>query len=65
TYRVTVNNFMANGGDGFTVLIGGANKLGGAQDIDALTAYLAGYKAPAAAYTPADAALGKPRITKN
>lgn len=65
TYRVTVNNFMANGGDGFTVLIGGANKLGGAQDIDALTAYLAGYKAPAAAYNPADAALGKPRITKN
>lgn len=65
TYRVTVNNFMATGGDGFTTLIGGTSQLGGAQDIDALTAYLAGYKAPAAAYNPADAALGKPRITKN
>ena len=63
TYRVTVNNFMATGGDGFMVLTGGANPLGGAQDIDALTAYLAGYKAPAAAYNPASAVLGKPRIT--
>jgi 5'-nucleotidase len=62
TYRVTVNNFMATGGDGFTVLIAGLSQLGGAQDIDALTAYLSGYKAPAAAYNPADAVFAKPRI---
>ena len=63
TYRVTVNNFMATGGDGFGVLVGGTSQLGGAQDIDALTAYLAGYKAPAVAYNPASPLLGKPRIT--
>jgi len=63
TYRVTVNNFMATGGDGFAVFTGGTNVLGGAQDIDALTAYLAGFKSPAAAYNPTSAALAKPRIT--
>lgn len=65
TYRVTVNNFMATGGDGFTVLLGGTNVLGGSQDIDALTAYLnAGYKAPKAAYDPTLPALAIPRITQ-
>jgi 5'-nucleotidase len=65
TYRVTVNNFMATGGDGFTVLLGGTNLLGGAQDIDALTAYLnGGYKAPNAAYDPALPALAIPRVTR-
>lgn len=64
SYRVTVNNFMATGGDGFTVLTGGAQPQGGAQDIDALVAYLAGYKSPAAAYDPASAALRKPRIVR-
>jgi len=65
TYRVTVNNFMATGGDGFTVLLGGTNLLGGAQDIDALTAYFnAGYLAPQAAYDPALPALAIPRITQ-
>ncbi len=39
-YRVTVNSFLADGGDGFSVLSQGANRLGGAQDIDALIAYL-------------------------
>ncbi len=63
TYRVTVNNFIATGGDGFTTLLGGANSLGGAQDIDALVAYLAAYNAPAAPYDAAAAGLGKPRIT--
>jgi 5'-nucleotidase len=63
TYRVTVNNFMATGGDGFAVFTGGTNVLGGAQDIDALTAYLAGFKSSAAAYNPTSAALAKPRIT--
>ena len=39
TYRVTMNNFLASGGDGFTVFNQGTNALGGAQDIDALVAY--------------------------
>ena len=65
TFRVTVNNFIATGGDGFTVLLGGLNPLGGAQDIDALVAYLsAGYKAPQPPYNPADPAIGVPRITR-
>jgi 5'-nucleotidase len=38
--RVTMNNFMASGGDGFTVFNEGTNALGGAQDIDAFAAYL-------------------------
>jgi 5'-nucleotidase len=64
TYRVTVNNFMAGGGDGFTVLLGGTHALGGVQDIDALTAYFsAGYKSPKPAYDPAHPAMGIPRIT--
>jgi 5'-nucleotidase len=65
TYRVTINNFLATGGDGFTTFIGGTNALGGAQDIDALTAYLANFKVPAKpAYDPTAPALGKPRIVK-
>jgi 5'-nucleotidase len=64
TYRVTVNNFMATGGDGYKELLGGTDLLGGAQDIDALTAYLAGFKAPNAPYDPSAASLGKPRIQR-
>jgi len=52
SYRVTVNNFMADGGDGYSTLVKGTNRIGGAQDIDALTAYLADFKAPKAAYAP-------------
>ena len=64
TYRVTVNNFMATGGDGFGVFVGGTGVQGGAQDIDALVAYLTGYKAPAPAYDPSSALLKKPRIVR-
>jgi 5'-nucleotidase len=39
--RVTMNNFLAFGGDGFTVFNEGTDALGGAQDIDAFAAYLA------------------------
>jgi len=39
TFQVTMNNFIATGGDGFTVFNEGTNALGGAQDIDALVAY--------------------------
>ncbi|HEY3185455.1 MAG TPA: bifunctional metallophosphatase/5'-nucleotidase [Gaiellaceae bacterium] len=35
SFRVTMNNFLASGGDGFTVFNEGTNALGGAQDIDA------------------------------
>ena len=39
-YRVTVNSFLADGGDGFAVLVQGGNRLGGAVDTDAFEAYL-------------------------
>lgn len=39
SYRVTVNSFMADGGDNFLALQLGTNRLGGAQDSDALEAY--------------------------
>jgi 5'-nucleotidase len=64
TYRVTVNNYLATGGDGFSVLTGGQNPLGGSQDIDALVAYFAGYKAPAVPYNQSDAAFSVPRVTR-
>jgi 5'-nucleotidase len=38
SFRVTMNNFLATGGDGFTVFNEGTNALGGAQDIDAFVA---------------------------
>jgi 5'-nucleotidase len=56
SYRVTVNSFLAEGGDGFEVLKDGTQRTGGGQDIDALAAYLAaGERAPDAAHriTPA------------
>ena len=40
TYRITVNNFLADGGDGFSVLIGGTNRFVGGLDLDAFLAYL-------------------------
>jgi 5'-nucleotidase len=40
SYRVTVNNFLAAGGDSFTVLTQGTNVTGGPIDLDAFTAYL-------------------------
>jgi 5'-nucleotidase len=39
SYRITVNSFMADGGDGFAVLKQGTNRLGGAVDTDALEAW--------------------------
>ena len=38
-YRVTVNSFMAGGGDGFAVLTEGTDRTGGMIDLDALVAY--------------------------
>jgi len=40
TYRITVNNFLAGGGDGFSTLTVGTNAVTGAIDLDAFTAYL-------------------------
>ena len=40
SYRVTVNNFLATGGDSFSTLTVGTDVTGGPIDIDAFTAYL-------------------------
>ncbi|MDT4958292.1 MAG: 5-nucleotidase [Pseudonocardiales bacterium] len=52
TLRVTMNNFIATGGDGFTVFNEGTNALGGAQDIDAFVDYFTA-NAPAGIPVPA------------
>jgi 5'-nucleotidase len=39
TYRVAMNNFLASGGDGFTVFNEGTDQLGGEIDIDAAVNY--------------------------
>jgi 5'-nucleotidase len=40
SYRITVNNFLADGGDGFTQLTGGTARTLGVDDLTALTDYL-------------------------
>jgi 5'-nucleotidase len=40
-YRVTMNGFLASGGDSFTIFREGTDQVGGVQDIDALEAYIA------------------------
>jgi 5'-nucleotidase len=40
TYRVSVNNFIAAGGDGFAEFQNGTDLAGGPVDLDAFTAYL-------------------------
>jgi 5'-nucleotidase len=40
TYRVTVNSFMASGGDNFVVLPLGTNRVVGPVDLDALVQYI-------------------------
>jgi len=40
SYRVTVNNFLAGGGDGFTALLAGTDLLTGMIDLDAFVVYL-------------------------
>ncbi len=58
TYRVVVNSFLADGGDGFPALVG-ADKYFGGLDIDALATYLAGHDP----YDPA--AVPGSRVTVN
>ena len=47
-YRVTMNSFLATGGDGFTVFNQGTNPLGGAVDLDALLDYFEASAGPIA-----------------
>lgn len=54
-YRVTVSNFLAEGGDGFRMLLDGSARTGGGQDLDALLAYLKS--------APLVAPITTPRIT--
>jgi 5'-nucleotidase len=51
SFRVTMNNFLATGGDGFTVFKEGTNDLGGAVDLDAFVAYF-GLNNPAGIAVP-------------
>jgi 5'-nucleotidase len=41
SYRVVVNNFLASGGDGFSVLAEGSDAFDAGLDLDALEAWLA------------------------
>jgi 5'-nucleotidase len=54
SFRVTMNNFLATGGDGFTVFNEGTAALGGAQDIDALVAAFAAAEPAGIAVPPLD-----------
>ncbi|WP_031409439.1 bifunctional metallophosphatase/5'-nucleotidase [Geobacillus vulcani] len=45
-YTVTVNSFLADGGDGFTVLTQGTNREVGPVDLDALVSYIRGLAQP-------------------
>ena len=42
TYRVAMSNFLASGGDNFTLFREGTDSVGGLQDIEVLAAYLSG-----------------------
>ena len=48
-YSVAVNNFLAGGGDGFTVLTAGTEQVGGPIDLDALIGYLEAQPQPLSA----------------
>jgi len=51
-YRVATNNYLASGGDGYSVLAGATNAVESGTDIDAMAAWLAkGQRAPAVGRT--------------
>ncbi|KUJ65320.1 bifunctional metallophosphatase/5'-nucleotidase [Streptomyces albus subsp. albus] len=52
TYRVAMNEFLSGGGDGFPVLKEGKNKLVGASDLDAFTAYLGAHSSAQSPLAP-------------
>lgn len=60
TYRVTMNSFLATGGDGFTRFNAGTNAIGGGQDIDALIAAFTAAKPTGIAVPPLDRILPIP-----
>lgn len=43
-YRITVNSFLAGGGDSFTILRDGTDRVAGGADLDALEAWIAAEK---------------------
>ena len=43
SYRITVNSFLSDGGDNFSVLTEGTDRLGGKVDLDALVTYFGVY----------------------
>ncbi len=49
-----MNNFLATGGDGFTVFNEGTDALGGAQDIDSFVAYFGAAGTAGIAVPPLD-----------
>ncbi len=59
TFRVTMNSFLATGGDGFTVFTEGTNPLGGAVDLDALVAYFQSKEPAGIAVPPLDRIVAK------
>jgi len=61
SYRITMNNFMADGGDNYIEFKKGTNRLGGAVDIDALEAYFKAYGGP----VPVPDYTAQPRVTRN
>jgi 5'-nucleotidase len=60
SFRVTMNSFLAAGGDGFTVFNEGTSALGGAQDIDALVEYFEAAGAAGIAVPTLDRIVAKP-----
>lgn len=58
-YRVAVNKFLADGGDGFTVLRDGTEPASAGTDLDALTAYLESHS-PVAPPAPGRIAVAAP-----
>ncbi|HET6835683.1 MAG TPA: bifunctional metallophosphatase/5'-nucleotidase, partial [Acidimicrobiales bacterium] len=60
SFRVTMNNFLAAGGDGFTVFNEGTDALGGAQDIDAFVAAFAAAEPNGIAVPPLDRIVAVP-----
>ena len=66
-YRVTVNSFMASGGDSFSTFLQGKAAMGGALDLDALVDYMARFKAPNPPYAPGTRPEdgGTPRIQRD
>jgi 5'-nucleotidase len=60
-YRVTVNNYLADGGDGFSTFLRGRDRSGGPLDVDALADYLAAYRSPNRPYGYVEAGAGTQR----